>query len=227
MQHTDVGADSSTRHLCCGARIARRTGGKTVGIAPPPTTPLPPTQGHKFSSSGRLEKVEIKYWDKSNFSFYKHFSFPTEQTALRKSLGRYYLSNIKVNLKGQARFYLSDRKCLGRKDLCAVKKRSGCNLISRKFFFLSVFLSISFSAGSGIPEVRTMLAGIEMPHYLSLTNLFTKLVALVCTLAAGSTIFLGKVVRRISVHLFVLQSVHLRFFAMSLKHTWTYILFVS
>uniref|UniRef100_A0AAQ4Q8B0 Chloride channel K n=1 Tax=Gasterosteus aculeatus aculeatus TaxID=481459 RepID=A0AAQ4Q8B0_GASAC len=50
-----------------------------------------------------------------------------------------------------------------------------------------------FSTGSGIPEVRTMLAGIEMPHYLSLTNLFTKLVALVCTLAAGSTIFLGKV----------------------------------
>ncbi|KAM8863202.1 chloride channel K isoform 2-T2 [Spinachia spinachia] len=47
--------------------------------------------------------------------------------------------------------------------------------------------------GSGIPEVRTMLAGIEMPHYLSLTNLFTKLLALTCTLAAGSTVFLGKV----------------------------------
>uniref|UniRef100_A0A3Q3J1J2 Chloride channel protein n=1 Tax=Monopterus albus TaxID=43700 RepID=A0A3Q3J1J2_MONAL len=50
-----------------------------------------------------------------------------------------------------------------------------------------------FSTGSGIPEVRTMLAGFEMPHYLSVTHLFTKYVGLICTLAAGSTIFLGKV----------------------------------
>uniref|UniRef100_A0A672GVE8 Uncharacterized protein n=1 Tax=Salarias fasciatus TaxID=181472 RepID=A0A672GVE8_SALFA len=50
-----------------------------------------------------------------------------------------------------------------------------------------------FSTGSGIPEVRAMLAGIEMPHYLSLTNMFTKFVGLICTLAAGSTVFLGKV----------------------------------
>ncbi|XP_030589953.1 chloride channel K isoform X2 [Archocentrus centrarchus] len=50
-----------------------------------------------------------------------------------------------------------------------------------------------FSTGSGIPEVRTMLAGIEMPHYLSLTHLFTKFLGLICTLAAGSTVFLGKV----------------------------------
>ncbi|XP_070825302.1 chloride channel K [Chaetodon trifascialis] len=50
-----------------------------------------------------------------------------------------------------------------------------------------------FSTGSGIPEVRTMLAGFEMPHYLSLTNMFTKFLGLICTLAAGSTIFLGKV----------------------------------
>ncbi|XP_070694983.1 chloride channel K [Pempheris klunzingeri] len=50
-----------------------------------------------------------------------------------------------------------------------------------------------FSTGSGIPEVRTMLAGNEMPHYLSLTNMFTKFVGLICTLAAGSTVFLGKV----------------------------------
>ncbi|TNN58350.1 Chloride channel protein ClC-Kb [Liparis tanakae] len=47
--------------------------------------------------------------------------------------------------------------------------------------------------GSGIPEVRTMLAGIEMPQYLSLTNMFSKFLGLICTLAAGSTIFLGKV----------------------------------
>ncbi|XP_067447684.1 chloride channel K isoform X2 [Thunnus thynnus] len=50
-----------------------------------------------------------------------------------------------------------------------------------------------FSTGSGIPEVRTMLAGIEMPHYLSLTNMFTKFLGLICTLAGGSTLFLGKV----------------------------------
>ncbi|XP_037540454.1 chloride channel K [Nematolebias whitei] len=50
-----------------------------------------------------------------------------------------------------------------------------------------------FSTGSGIPEVRTMLAGFEMPHYLSLTNMFAKFLGLICTLAAGSTVFLGKV----------------------------------
>ncbi|XP_068197042.1 chloride channel K isoform X2 [Antennarius striatus] len=50
-----------------------------------------------------------------------------------------------------------------------------------------------FSTGSGIPEVRTMLAGIEMPLYLSLTNMFTKFLGVICTLAAGSTVFLGKV----------------------------------
>ncbi|XP_020315582.2 chloride channel K [Oncorhynchus kisutch] len=50
-----------------------------------------------------------------------------------------------------------------------------------------------FSAGSGVPEVRTILSGVDMPHYLSLTNLFAKYVGLICTLAAGSTVFLGKV----------------------------------
>ncbi|XP_041656163.1 chloride channel K [Cheilinus undulatus] len=50
-----------------------------------------------------------------------------------------------------------------------------------------------FSTGSGIPEVRTMLSGVEMPHYLSLTNMFIKLLGLICTLSAGSTVFLGKV----------------------------------
>ncbi|XP_010777186.1 chloride channel protein ClC-Kb-like, partial [Notothenia coriiceps] len=48
-------------------------------------------------------------------------------------------------------------------------------------------------SGSGIPEVRTMLAGFKMPHYLSLTNMSTKFLGLICTLAAGSTVFLGKV----------------------------------
>lgn len=52
-----------------------------------------------------------------------------------------------------------------------------------------------------------MLAGFEMPHYLSLTNMFTKFLGLICTLAAGSTVFLGKVVRDFSVHLSVIQTV--------------------
>lgn len=51
-----------------------------------------------------------------------------------------------------------------------------------------------------------MLAGIEMPHYLSLTNMFTKFLGLSCTLAAGSTVFLGKVVRNVSVYLFHIQN---------------------
>ena len=63
-----------------------------------------------------------------------------------------------------------------------------------------------FPSGSGIPEVRTMLAGFKMPHYLSLTNMSTKFLGLICTLAAGSTVFLGKVVRDETVYMFVLQS---------------------
>ncbi|XP_031421396.1 chloride channel K [Clupea harengus] len=50
-----------------------------------------------------------------------------------------------------------------------------------------------YSAGSGVPEVRCMLAGVELPDYLSLPHLFAKVVGLTCSLAAGSTIFLGKV----------------------------------
>ncbi|KAJ8371014.1 hypothetical protein SKAU_G00110420 [Synaphobranchus kaupii] len=49
------------------------------------------------------------------------------------------------------------------------------------------------SAGSGLPEVRTILSGVELPDYLSLSHLFAKLVGLICTLAAGSSVFLGKV----------------------------------
>ncbi|KAG7269549.1 hypothetical protein CRUP_025273 [Coryphaenoides rupestris] len=49
------------------------------------------------------------------------------------------------------------------------------------------------TTGSGLPEVRALLAGVDMPHYLSLTNLGVKLLGLTCTLGAGSTLFLGKV----------------------------------
>lgn len=60
------------------------------------------------------------------------------------------------------------------------------------FFFFSLYLSL----GSGVPEVRTMLAGFELSPYLSLTNMFSKFLGLTCTQAAGSTLFLGKVVRK-------------------------------
>lgn len=43
-----------------------------------------------------------------------------------------------------------------------------------------------------------MLAGFELSPYSSLTNMFIKFLGLTCTLAAGSTVFLGKVVRRIT-----------------------------
>uniref|UniRef100_A0AAR2LD86 Chloride channel protein n=1 Tax=Pygocentrus nattereri TaxID=42514 RepID=A0AAR2LD86_PYGNA len=49
------------------------------------------------------------------------------------------------------------------------------------------------SAGSGLPEMRTIISGVQLPDYLSLSNLFAKLVGLICTLSAGSTVFLGKV----------------------------------
>ncbi|XP_061115092.1 chloride channel K [Conger conger] len=50
-----------------------------------------------------------------------------------------------------------------------------------------------YSAGSGLPEVRTILSGVELPDYLTLSHLCAKLVGLTCTLAAGSSVFLGKV----------------------------------
>ena len=64
-------------------------------------------------------------------------------------------------------------------------------------------------SGSGVPEVRTILSGVDMPHYLSLTNLFAKYVGLICTLAAGSTVFLGKVVWYSSFFLFFTFSLSL------------------
>uniref|UniRef100_A0A8C1URE0 Chloride channel K n=2 Tax=Cyprinus carpio TaxID=7962 RepID=A0A8C1URE0_CYPCA len=48
-------------------------------------------------------------------------------------------------------------------------------------------------SGSGVPEARAILLGMDMPDYLSLSNLFAKLFGLICTLASGSTVFLGKV----------------------------------
>ncbi|XP_058531680.1 chloride channel protein ClC-Ka isoform X1 [Ochotona princeps] len=50
-----------------------------------------------------------------------------------------------------------------------------------------------FSGGSGIPEVKTILSGVILEDYLDIKNFGAKVVGLSCTLATGSTIFLGKV----------------------------------
>ncbi|XP_059547114.1 chloride channel protein ClC-Kb [Myotis daubentonii] len=50
-----------------------------------------------------------------------------------------------------------------------------------------------FSGGSGIPELKTILSGVVLEDYLDIENFGAKVVGLTCTLASGSTIFLGKV----------------------------------
>ncbi|XP_053137418.1 chloride channel protein ClC-Kb-like isoform X2 [Hemicordylus capensis] len=49
------------------------------------------------------------------------------------------------------------------------------------------------SGGSGIPELKTILTGVLLEEYLAIQNFGAKVVGLTCTLACGSTIFLGKV----------------------------------
>lgn len=49
-------------------------------------------------------------------------------------------------------------------------------------------------SGSGIPELKTVLTGVVLEDYLAIKNFGAKVVGLTCTLAAGSTVFLGKVV---------------------------------
>ncbi|XP_060115028.1 chloride channel protein ClC-Kb-like [Heteronotia binoei] len=49
------------------------------------------------------------------------------------------------------------------------------------------------SGGSGIPELKTILTGVVLEEYLAIKNFGAKVVGLTCTLACGSTLFLGKV----------------------------------
>ncbi|XP_037684343.1 chloride channel protein ClC-Kb-like isoform X2 [Choloepus didactylus] len=49
------------------------------------------------------------------------------------------------------------------------------------------------SGGSGIPELKIILTGVVLEDYLDIKNFGAKVVGLTCTLATGSTIFLGKV----------------------------------
>ncbi|XP_051844444.1 chloride channel protein ClC-Ka-like isoform X1 [Antechinus flavipes] len=50
-----------------------------------------------------------------------------------------------------------------------------------------------FSGGSGISELKVILSGVVLEDYLDIKNFGAKVVGLTCTLACGSTIFLGKV----------------------------------
>ncbi|XP_008820877.1 chloride channel protein ClC-Ka isoform X2 [Nannospalax galili] len=61
--------------------------------------------------------------------------------------------------------------------------------------------------GSGLPELKTMLSGVILEDYLDIKNFGAKVVGLSCTLATGSTIFLGKVGP--FVHLSVMISAYL------------------
>uniref|UniRef100_A0A8C6YHZ3 Chloride channel protein n=1 Tax=Naja naja TaxID=35670 RepID=A0A8C6YHZ3_NAJNA len=49
------------------------------------------------------------------------------------------------------------------------------------------------ASGSGIPELKTILTGVILEEYLAIENFGAKVVGLTCTLACGSTLFLGKV----------------------------------
>ncbi|XP_042650925.1 chloride channel protein ClC-Kb-like isoform X2 [Tyto alba] len=49
------------------------------------------------------------------------------------------------------------------------------------------------SGGSGIPELKTILTGVVLEDYLAIQNFGARVVGLTCTLACGSTVFLGKV----------------------------------
>ncbi|XP_075293504.1 chloride channel protein ClC-Kb-like [Opisthocomus hoazin] len=49
------------------------------------------------------------------------------------------------------------------------------------------------SGGSGVPELKVILTGVVLEDYLAIQNFGAKVVGLTCTLACGSTVFLGKV----------------------------------
>uniref|UniRef100_A0A2K6BM94 Chloride channel protein n=1 Tax=Macaca nemestrina TaxID=9545 RepID=A0A2K6BM94_MACNE len=61
--------------------------------------------------------------------------------------------------------------------------------------------------GSGIPEVKTILSGVVLEDYLDIKNFGAKVVGMCCTLACGSTLFLGKVGP--FVHLSVMMAAYL------------------
>ncbi|XP_011945058.1 PREDICTED: chloride channel protein ClC-Kb isoform X7 [Cercocebus atys] len=66
---------------------------------------------------------------------------------------------------------------------------------------------MSVVQGSGIPEVKTILSGVVLEDYLDIKNFGAKVVGMCCTLACGSTLFLGKVGP--FVHLSVMMAAYL------------------
>ncbi|XP_051900485.1 chloride channel protein 1-like [Pristis pectinata] len=59
-------------------------------------------------------------------------------------------------------------------------------------FSLDVIIS-KFQRGSGIPELKVTLRGVVLDEFFTFRTFVAKLIGVICTLAAGSTIFLGKV----------------------------------
>ncbi|XP_051895324.1 chloride channel K isoform X3 [Pristis pectinata] len=59
--------------------------------------------------------------------------------------------------------------------------------------FAMDFTVVKLFKGSGIPELKTILTGVLLEEYLTMKTFAAKVVGLICSLAAGSTIFLGKV----------------------------------
>ncbi|XP_004603423.2 chloride channel protein ClC-Kb isoform X2 [Sorex araneus] len=79
-------------------------------------------------------------------------------------------------------------------------------LVSEDWYFLAILgvlmalisYTMNFAIsrvvrGSGLPELKTILSGVILEDYLDIKNFGAKVVGLSCTLAAGSTLFLGKV----------------------------------
>ncbi|XP_029414272.1 chloride channel protein ClC-Ka isoform X3 [Nannospalax galili] len=67
--------------------------------------------------------------------------------------------------------------------------------------------TMNFAIGRVVRELKTMLSGVILEDYLDIKNFGAKVVGLSCTLATGSTIFLGKVGP--FVHLSVMISAYL------------------
>lgn len=63
-----------------------------------------------------------------------------------------------------------------------------------RVFRLETAPSLTYCQGSGLPELKTILSGVILEDYLDIKNFGAKVVGLSCTLASGSTLFLGKVV---------------------------------
>ena len=64
-------------------------------------------------------------------------------------------------------------------------------LYSIIFCFLSavtVILVSPYSTGSGIPEMKSILSGVHIPHYLSFSTLVAKILGLICAFAGGLSI---------------------------------------